>query len=353
MFKPLCVGKMKVWLLWFDSMGAKSSSVLVETPEVSVLIDPGVAEMQPSYPLPEEDKLYLRWLARERIKEAGKKAQVVVISHYHYDHHTLPEEVPELYQKKTLLIKNPNQWINKSQWGRARLFFEQLSRKRGVKYSTLFCSPPKGEFSDPLKNLPLALSVRWGDYTRRKRELLQKGREWFQRLTLLWRKEPWLREIKGVHFADGKSFRFGSTFLRFTPPFFHGIEFDRVGWVVALVVEYEGKKFIYSSDLQGPGIEDYTRWIIEENPDILILDGPPTYLFGFTLNRINLERAIKNTILILKETKTPIIVYDHHLLRDRFFRERLKELYRLKEAKKRLLSAYEWMGHKPLIEWLF
>jgi predicted metallo-beta-lactamase superfamily hydrolase len=33
---------------------------------------------------------------------------------------------------------------------------------------------------------------------------------------------------------------------------------------------------IYTSHLQGPGIEDYAQWIIKENPDILILDGPPT-----------------------------------------------------------------------------
>jgi predicted metallo-beta-lactamase superfamily hydrolase len=33
---------------------------------------------------------------------------------------------------------------------------------------------------------------------------------------------------------------------------------------------------IYTSHLQGPGIEDSAQWIIKENPDILILDGPPT-----------------------------------------------------------------------------
>lgn len=49
---------------------------------------------------------------------------------------------------------------------------------------------------------------------------------------------------------------------------------------------------IYTSHLQGPGIDDYAQWIIEENPDILILDGPPGYLFGFMVNRINLQRAI-------------------------------------------------------------
>ncbi len=49
---------------------------------------------------------------------------------------------------------------------------------------------------------------------------------------------------------------------------------------------------IYTSHLQGPGIDDYAQWIIEENPDILILVGPPGSLFRYMLNRINLQRAI-------------------------------------------------------------
>ena len=39
-------------------------------------------------------------------------------------------------------------------------------------------------------------------------------------------------------------------------------------------------------------IEDYAQWIIDENPDILILDGPPTCLFGYMVIRNNLQRAI-------------------------------------------------------------
>jgi predicted metallo-beta-lactamase superfamily hydrolase len=48
--KLIRTGKIKTRLIWFDSLGAKSSSVLIETPDLKLLIDPGASGMQPSYP---------------------------------------------------------------------------------------------------------------------------------------------------------------------------------------------------------------------------------------------------------------------------------------------------------------
>jgi len=48
---PILIGSFKVYLIWFDSMGAKSSCILVDTPDIKILVDPGAAAMQPSYPL--------------------------------------------------------------------------------------------------------------------------------------------------------------------------------------------------------------------------------------------------------------------------------------------------------------
>ena len=131
---------------------------------------------------------------------------------------------------------------------------------------------------------------------------------------------------------------------------FHGIEFDRVGWVVGVTVEHKGSKVIYTSDLQGPCIEDYVQWIIKENPDVLILDGPATYLFGYMVNRINLERAVNNVCAILKGTAAKVIIYDHHLLRDVRYKKRLAPAYTTAaEHKITLLTAAEWLGYDPLI----
>ena len=327
-------------------MGAKSSSLLIRTPSVSILVDPGAAEMQPSYPLPHEEKARLREEALLKIKEASKRAELVFISHYHYDHHTLPHEAPELYDGKELWIKNPNMWINRSQWNRARLFLSELSTFLGRRVG--MDKPSPISFEDPVSKLELALSRDYGSYRERKEELMEKGRRWLKDLFSLWRRGPWVYEGDGIFFADGRRIRKGSTDIRFTEPLFHGSEYDRVGWVLALVVEHGGKKILYTSDIQGPIIEDYAIWIISENPDLLILDGPPTYLLGYMLNMTNLTRAIENGRKILS-LKSPII-YDHHPLREPLYMERLKPLY--DESKRReefFGTASEILGESPLI----
>jgi len=358
--RPLKAGSIKVYLVWFDSYGAKSSCIFIETPDIRLLVDPGASAMQPSYPLSATEKEKLCQTALNTIIDFSRHADTIFISHYHYDHHTLPSREKTIYRGKNLWIKDPNRWINRSQWGRARLFLNQLYETYGsTDYTAMYTEPENNlKFNDPVEWLPLAMAKDYGDYQNRKNQLLEKGRAWFNKTASLWHNENWISEIKlkdiDVQIADGSSFKKGSTSVKFTWPMFHGIEYNRVGWVVGLSVEHKGRKVVYTSDLQGPNIEDYAQWIIKENPDILVLDGPATYLFGFIVNRINLQRSIDNLCDILKNTKTGLIVYDHHLLRDARFKERTAQAYLAarvgkKAGKKTLLTASEWIGYEPLI----
>ena len=80
---------------------------------------------------------------RARIIEAAEKAKIVTISHYHFDHHTpsfedwlvnwteANETARQIYQDKTVLMKDPKEKINTSQRQRAWLF-----QKTGGKYAT-------------------------------------------------------------------------------------------------------------------------------------------------------------------------------------------------------------------------
>jgi len=116
------------------------------------------------------------------------------------------------------------------------------------------------------------------------------------------------------------------------------------------VVEYGGEKLIHSSDIDGPVIEDYAEWIIEEDPDVLILDGPMTYMLGFTLNQINLERALKNLCSIVERTSIELIIYDHHLLRDPKFKERTQKVWDAAEDRGvRVTTASEYIGREPVV----
>ena len=335
--------------VWFDSMGAKSSCILVET-DVKIVIDPGIAIMHPSFPASKAKKLYWKEKGKREIKRACKVADIIIISHYHHDHYIRDDL--GIYANKILLVKNPNEYINESQRKRAETFFTNLFDRFEVKKA--WKGRKKRKYPNPMKNLQLALNKNFGEYNERRKELLEKGMKWFEKRAERWQQYKEIPESKldgiEIRYPEGKTFRFGKTLLKFTLPLFHGIEFSRVGWIFATVVEYERKKLIHTSDVNGPIIEDYAEWIIKENPEILILDGPATYMLGYMLNKINLNRAIENVIRIMKECSIDIIIYDHHLPRERKFIEHTQQVW--KYARKnniRLLTAAEYKGIKPVV----
>lgn len=341
-------------LVWFDSLGAKSTCTLIKTPDVTLLIDPGAAAMQPGFPASRVKKLYWLEKARSAIKKASRLADVVVISHYHYDHFTDFDR--DLYEGKLVLAKDPNEYLNDSQRRRAESFFNNVSRTFGkTELEKLLEEREPRDYSDPLDKVPIAKSRDYGDYNERKRELLDKGRKWFVRRVENWNSAKIIPELNfqkcHIRFADGKKFEFGDTVVRFTNPLFHGIEFARVGWVVSTTVTKGNEKLIHTSDLQGPTIEDYAEWIINEDPDVLILDGPSTYLIPYMLNLINLRRTVENACKIVEETeKLKLIIYDHHLLREPNFKKRVEKVYeKAVENGKEVLTAAEYLGKRPVV----
>jgi len=309
--------------------------------------------MHPSFPASYIDKI--RWKAQgERaVKNAAKEADVIVISHYHYDHY-FPRDM-KMYEGKLLLAKDPNEYINESQRNRAMEFYSRICRHfGGIELESVLKEPEAKEYPNPLDDLPIAKQKDFGNYTKRRRELLDKGLRRFKGKVERWDKWPRIPEFEfdriKVRYPEGKEFHFGETNLRFTKPLFHGIEFSNLGWVFATVVEWKGEKLIHSSDVNGPIIEDYAEWMIRENSDILILDGPMTYMFGYLLNRINLNRAIRNAVRIVEESDATLIIYDHHLVREAKFRERTKEVWEAaKKSGKKLITAAEFLGLTPKI----
>ncbi|MBO8182300.1 MAG: MBL fold metallo-hydrolase [Archaeoglobus sp.] len=333
--------------VWFDSMGAKSSCILVKT-DIDILIDPGAAIMHPGFPAPQEKKIEWYEKALEKINQLH--VDVTVISHYHYDHFV---REAEMYSNSILFAKNPNEFINDSQRKRAEAFYERIFEFFGVNLKDSLEKPLEKEYEDPLLNLESA-GKDFGDYQKRREEILEKGRRWFEKRVEKWKNYKRIPEVKSNHFelkfAEGRNLKIGKTRLRFTEPLFHGIEYSRVGWVFSTVIEYRGMKLIHTSDLNGPIIEDYAEWIVEENPEILVLDGPMTYMLGYTLNLINFRRTIENALRILKETDTELIIYDHHLPREPKFKERTKEVWdEAKRKGKNLLTAAEYLGEIPAV----
>lgn len=102
-----------------ESLGVRSAAFFVETSDVSVLIDPGVSLAPRRFGLPphplEIKAMNESWRS---IKEFAARAEVLVITHYHFDHFDPTE--PLVFNGKALLIKHPKESINASQRARAR-----------------------------------------------------------------------------------------------------------------------------------------------------------------------------------------------------------------------------------------
>ena len=289
------LNKIKVTPLAAESFGVRSMCTLVETPDVKVLLDAGVSLAPYRFsllPHPIEFQTIAR--LRKRIAEAAEKAQVVTISHYHFDHHTpsyedwlvnwtqATETARQIYQDKTVLMKNPKEKINSSQRQRAWMF-----QKTGGKYA--------------------------------------------EKLAV----------------ADGTEFVFGETKLRFSEAVPHGPEDSMLGWVVMATVEFGGERFMHAPDVQGPMSTRTAELIRAETPDALMVGGPPFYLGGFKVDQKQLQKGLTNLIRIIEAV--PVTIMEHHALRDAQWRIRAEPIYL--EAEKvghRVVTAAEFASEENL-----
>ena len=143
-----------------------------------------------------------------------------------------------------------------------------------------------------------------------------------------------------IEFADESIHKFNDTTIEFSPAFFHGPENVRLGYVIMTTVKDSKNTILHASDVQGPITKEATDYIINQNPDVLIMDGPPTIFLGWRLSVKDLENASKNFEKICKELNCQIIL-DHHLLRDLKYKEKFPVAY--KKCKK-VKTFAEYLG---------
>ncbi|MFH1056066.1 MAG: MBL fold metallo-hydrolase [Candidatus Altiarchaeota archaeon] len=261
---------MKITPVAFESLGVRSMATLVEAGK-RVFIDPSAALGPLRYGLPPHElELQALTEAKRRIHEIASGCDILIITHYHFDHHD-PGET--FYGGKTILAKDTKNKINKSQTERGRYFANQLPEDCKLEY------------------------------------------------------------------ADGREFYFDGLRIRFSPPVPHGPKGINLGYVLMCRIEEGGDVLVYSSDVQGPVDEEATEWIIQARPNLLIMDGPPTYFLGYKFSVENMRKAEENLIHIIDETGCEVIL-DHHLLRDEKYRERFARVYATGKAK----SAAEYLG---------
>lgn len=158
-----------------------------------------------------------------------------------------------------------------------------------------------------------------------------------------------LSKIEGadIRIADGEEFSHGQLAIRFSRPVYHGTG-DRLGYVIETSISCGEDTVLYTSDVEGPAMDDQVSFMLEENPKTLILDGPMTYLLGYRYSEEDLSRSVNNIIKIICNTSVKTIVIDHHFMRDIRYAERIPEVYRSAEdAGVMVLSAAELTGRTP------
>ncbi|KAA0009623.1 MAG: MBL fold metallo-hydrolase [Thermoplasmata archaeon] len=143
-----------------------------------------------------------------------------------------------------------------------------------------------------------------------------------------------------IIYCDGMEYEIDGFTIKFSPPFPHGPYGIRLGYVIMVSIE-ENEKILFASDVQGPVYEKARDYIIEENPELLIMDGPPSYFLGWRFSTENLKKAEENLIEIMERLNCNLIL-DHHLLRDLKYKERMKELYERYDDK--IKTFAEWNG---------
>ncbi len=132
-------------------------------------------------------------------------------------------------------------------------------------------------------------------------------------------------KISDIEYADGKKYEVDGVEISFSPPFPHGNEKTPLGFVIMTTVDDGTERVLHASDVGGPIVESAAEYILSQNPDVAIIDGPPTYFLGYRFSEEDLKRSVKN--LLKLADSIPKIILDHHLLRDLKYRERLREVY--------------------------
>jgi len=120
---------MKIIPLAFDSMGTRSMATKVVCDDLSLMVDPSASLAPKRYGLPPSEVEWKRLNDHLKlIGEEAKTSQVLVVTHYHYDHHN--PDMPDIFREKWAMVKDPKENINKSQKQRAARFLELIEPEK-------------------------------------------------------------------------------------------------------------------------------------------------------------------------------------------------------------------------------
>jgi predicted metallo-beta-lactamase superfamily hydrolase len=284
--------KIKVTPLAEESLGVRSMCTYIQTPDTNILLDAGASLAPKRWGYPPHPKEYRALQeCRKKIATTATKTDITTISHYHFDHHT----------------PSYTDWF--TNW-----------------------SSPETAKKIYQDKLVLAKSYRStvNASQRRRGWLFSKGAG---------------KHAKRIESADGKTFQFGETTLKFSEPVFHGPENSELGWLLMTTIECGDEKAMFASDVQGPIHTPTLNQILAEKPQLVMIGGPPTYLAGFRVKEEHIETGMQNLKTLVENVPTTIL--EHHILRDENWRSQTQPIFdAATQAGHKVLTAAEYIGTK-------
>ena len=155
------------------------------------------------------------------------------------------------------------------------------------------------------------------------------------------------KHAKTLESADGKTFTYCQTTLRFSEAVAHGSEDAMLGWVIMVVIGVGNDRFMFAPDVQGP-ISTYTaQLILNAKPTMIMLGGPPFYLEGLRAESSQLERGLRNLERIVEVV--PLTILEHHALRDESWRPKMERIFqKASQVGHSITTAAEYVGKENL-----
>lgn len=144
--------------------------------------------------------------------------------------------------------------------------------------------------------------------------------------------------VREIQYADRRSFGIGGISLAFSEPVSYGFTREE-GSVLSVCVREGEASFLFTSHVQGWSRRAPVDFIVSQNPGILYLDGPVTYLHGDVSMEDRIDTAIATLRSILDRTATHTLILDHHLLRDLQWESKSAPFRRLLEEKGILIQT--------------
>jgi len=259
-------------------------ATIVYTDYATILIDPAVSLAPRRFSLPPHE---IEWEALHKvaaeIELLSEDADIIIITHYHYDHHDPGKYVSTgIYRNKKVFIKDPRNNINISQRIRSSRFLKII---RGL--------------------------------------------------------------TNDIVVADGNCFRYGELTIKFSEPVPHGpndklgyvimVGICEGNECIVFTSDVEGPTHPYVIDF----IKDINPFLVIMDGPATYLSNDK-----YPKEHVNTSIKL-NTKLLNEVSKLRSVILDHHLLRDINYTEVYREISSNAKNDVKILTAAEYLGMKP------